>query len=354
MFGPRKNNSFVGVDIGADFIKIACIEPRDNKPALKHSITFKNQSEIFDGFKLINPREIGTLLKGLLKEYNIQPTAVACVLPSLAVFTKRFNAPLSVSKNKLNKIMKSEAERCIPYDINAVNYDCQICGIVNDTQLELMLVAVKQDVVNGYTEAFKHAGIELSVMDVANFALERAFSFNYPDIKEQRIALVNVGHRSTEMVVMHRGKAIAYFDCEVGSRMFIESLSEVFQITFREAGTVFRGDVDNIYDKNLYQQTIDNVTKHLASALVDKLRKQQINGDFEDIKTVYFAGGGILQNNLQSEFSAKSSLACLQMYPTKNILNISRAGEPDAEVDKMSAALMGVAIGAALRLLDEE
>ena len=353
MFGSKKNKSFVGIDIGADFIKVACLEIIDGKPVLRHNVMHKNPAEAFDGYKLLNPKEVGARLKGILKEHNIKANAFACALPSPAVFTKKFNAPLSVSKSKLNKIMRNEAERCIPYDINAVNYDCQICGIVNDTQLEIMLVAVKRDVVSGYVEAFQHAGIELSVIDVSSFALERTFNFNYPDIKEQRIVIADVGHHKTEMILMHRGKALSYFDCEIGSNMFVESLSEVFQITLREAGTVFRGEVDNIYDKDLYQQTIDNVTKHIAASLVEKLKKQQQNGEFEEIKTVYFTGGGILQNKLQNEFGSKAKLACLQMYPAKNILD-AKVSAAEVEFDKTSVMFMGVAIGAALRLLDEE
>ena len=348
-----KNKNFVGIDIGADSIKIVCLKKEGGKPVFKHSIIDRNPVEIFDGARILNPGNLGTRLKDILNKHNIQAAAAACALPAAVVFTKKFYVPISVSKSKLNKLMAEEAQKCIPYDINAVNYDCQICGIANNMQVEVLVVAVKHDVVSDYIEVFKQAGLELSIIDVASFALEKAFSFNYPDIKDQHVVLINVGHRSTEMVVMYRGKVLSYPDCEVGGKLYVESLAEVFQITLREADAVFRGEVDNVYDKNLYQQTVDNVTKHIAAALIDKLKKQQPEIALGDIDVVYLTGGGVTNGNLLYEFSIKSNLSCLQMYALKNI-PVAKTEGPTSEPDKKSLTFIGVAVGLALRLSDEE
>jgi len=353
MFGP-KNRNYVGIDIGADSIKIVCLEKEEGRLVLRRSIVEKSTGDVFDGYKILKTTELGARLKNILKNHHIQAQEVACALPSASVFIKKFIVPMTVSKNKLNNFIAEEAKKCIPYDVNAVNYDCQVLGIAGSLQeMDVLVVAAKRDVVASYIATFEKAGLNLGVIDVTSFAQERAFSYNYSEVDDQRAVIISVGHRSTELISMYQGRAHAYIDCEVGGKLYAESLTEVFQIPIREAEAVFRGEIANVYDKNLYQQTIDNVTKHIITTLIDRLKKQRLDVPFESIEAVYLNGGGAVTNNLLYEFSVKSNLASLQMYAFKNIPSAKYEGAM-AEPDKKMSAFMGTAVGLALRLASEE
>ena len=60
-------------------------------------------------------------------------------------------------------------------------------------ELDVLLVAVKKDVINDYLSIISTAGLNVVVVDVDAFALENAFDLAYEMTEGQVVALVNLG-----------------------------------------------------------------------------------------------------------------------------------------------------------------
>ena len=69
-------------------------------------------------------------------------------------------------------IYLKEAEQYIPYDIDDVNIDYQVLGEseFSPDQLNILLVAVKKDLVAEYMELIQMAGLTPKIIDVDTFA----------------------------------------------------------------------------------------------------------------------------------------------------------------------------------------
>jgi type IV pilus assembly protein PilM len=84
----------------------------------------------------------------------------------------------------------------IPDSLDNVNLDYQVIDWIEDgNKMEVLVVAVKREIINSYTEAIRAAELEPVLVDVDYFALENMFELNYDAPEGHPVALVNVGAR---------------------------------------------------------------------------------------------------------------------------------------------------------------
>ena len=88
-----------------------------------------------------------------------------------------------------------EVEQYVPFPIEDVNIDFQIIGppAADSQEMDIILVAVKKDIVNDYQTIISGAGLHTAVVDVDAFALENAYTASYGINPNELVALVNLG-----------------------------------------------------------------------------------------------------------------------------------------------------------------
>ncbi len=74
--------------------------------------------------------------------------------------------------------------------------------------MEVLLVAAKRELVDNKVALIDDAGLEATVIDVDAFALHNAFEHNYPGAMQGIIALVNIGHETTNVNILEDGVPI--------------------------------------------------------------------------------------------------------------------------------------------------
>src|SRR5690606_7391382 len=85
------------------------------------------------------------------------------------------------------------------------------------------------------------AGLEPSIIDVDAFALHNAFEQSYPDSMSGLVALVNIGHETTNVNILDDGVPIVVRDIPFGSRRIRESLQRERGLTAEKADAVIQG-----------------------------------------------------------------------------------------------------------------
>ncbi len=340
---------YVGIDIGSSAIKIACLK-KDNNNILLNSSIIETQSDPTSKNPLLtNTTEITKKISALLKQHKIKPKKIGLAIPEHLVFTKKIYIPLTVSKHKLLNSVAELATTCIPYQLDEVSYDYQVLGVTEDLQIEILVAAAKSEVIDNYIMAFKKAGLNINLIELSCFALTNAFTFNYTSTKQQFIILVNIGAHNSEIVALQNGKFICSTEINLGTSLYIEAIADIFQIIIKEAELVFTGEVENRYDEILYQQTINNTTEHLATSIIEKIKKYINPYKLEDVDSIYVTGGGVKVNGLLRSFMNNSNLPCLHLYALKKIFDLH--GKPiTSEVGLSISPHISVATGTALHL----
>ena len=183
---------------------------------------------IVDG-AIIDSLRLVDALKELIKKSRIKTkNAVIGVSGHASVIIKRISLP-EMSEEDLAESIKFEAEQYVPFDIEDVNLDFQILGPREEPgQMDVILVAVKKDIINEYVTVVKEAGLNPLVVDVDAFALENMYEVNYEIEPNRNVALVNIGASTINMNILKGGVSVFTRDSSLGSNLHTEALQKAF------------------------------------------------------------------------------------------------------------------------------
>jgi type IV pilus assembly protein PilM len=140
---------------------------------------------------------VATTLKRLLDEKGISTQAAIIALDGHFVFSRVVKLP-PVSSEKLEQTVRYEAVQNIPFPLDEVVWDYQIFD-ESATEPEVLLMAVKADLVGGMAHAASAAGLSLDLIDVAPAALANAVRYTYSDLAEA-VLVVDIGASSSNLV----------------------------------------------------------------------------------------------------------------------------------------------------------
>ena len=141
------NKSFLSLEFGAGSVKIAEFESND-----AGSLTLKQY-----GIKPLgiegsqDAKREGALQKALtelLAQNQFKSKLANVCAPGFHVFSKFVKLP-PVDSSKVTQIIQYEAQQNVPYPLEEAVWDYQIMGATNTGEIEVFLVAMKTEMVEG-------------------------------------------------------------------------------------------------------------------------------------------------------------------------------------------------------------
>jgi type IV pilus assembly protein PilM len=229
----------IGLDVGSDSVKMLQLETigqtlavvaaarqplppaaREEKPELRVPLAVDLIRQMFRGGRFSGRR-------------------VVVALPREMLHVKNLRMPL-IPQHELAAAVKFEAKNIFPFDTDKAHIQILPAGEVRqgiDVRQEVIVLAAKQDDVNGFLEQMHRCGAGVESIDVEAAALYRSqerFIRRREDEQDVHV-LVDVGcHRS--QVVIGRGREISFMkSVEIGSAAFHDAVSKKLGITMDEA-----------------------------------------------------------------------------------------------------------------------
>src|SRR3954462_2446034 len=198
--------SFLAVDFGAGTLKLADFEINE-----AGGLRLKQY-----GIRPLGPegaqegtRE-ATILKALqtaLTETGIKSKTVNVCAPGFHVFSKFVKLP-PVDASKVTQIIEYEAKSNVPFPLEEVVWDYQILGSAPSGELEVLLVAIKADIVEGLFRVPEAAGLRQLLADVSPAALCNAFRYNYGELEDCTM-LLDIGAKTSNLLFFEKGKVFS-------------------------------------------------------------------------------------------------------------------------------------------------
>src|SRR3954454_21071596 len=173
-------NSFLAVDFGAGSLKLAEFEINESGGLRLKQYAIR---PLGPDAAQESTREatITKALQAALTETGIKSKNVNVCAPGFHVFSKFVKLP-PVDAGKVTQIIEYEAQQNVPFPLEEVVWDYQILGSTATGELEVLLVAIKADIVEGLFRTAEAAGLRLQLVDVSPAAICNAFRFNYGDL----------------------------------------------------------------------------------------------------------------------------------------------------------------------------
>src|SRR5476651_1426190 len=225
------SKSFLTVDFGAGSLKLAEFEV--NEAGGLRLKTFAIKPLGAEGAQE-TARE-ATILKALqdtLVEKGIKAKSVNVCAPGYHVFSKFVKLP-PVDAGKVTQIIQYEAQQNVPFPLAEVVWDYQILGSAPGGELEVLLVAVKSEVVEGLFRVVAQAKLQLQLCDASPAALINAFRYNYGDIEDCTM-LLDIGAKTSNLIFFEKGKVFSR-SINLGANSITQDFASEAKLKFADA-----------------------------------------------------------------------------------------------------------------------
>ena len=110
--------------------------------------------------------------------------------PSYQCFTKFLRTP-AVEGSKVGQIVQYEAASQVPFPLDEVEWGFEVMGTADTGELDVMLMALREEVIESLSTVCNDLGIRLSVVDGSPAALRNAFMQNYAEVEGVRCCWIS-------------------------------------------------------------------------------------------------------------------------------------------------------------------
>src|SRR5215472_2701874 len=178
--------------------------------------------------------ETAAALREMMREMHIQGASVNYAVPAQSVFARFVKLP-ALEAEKIDKIISFEAQQNVPFPIDQVVWDYQLVGGGMGDQIQVVIVAIKRDLLDEINDAVEESGLRTGIVGVASMALYNAFCYNYTNQNECSM-LVDIGARTTNVLFIESGR-IFLRSIPLGGAAITGAIAREFNESFAAAET---------------------------------------------------------------------------------------------------------------------
>lgn len=285
LFGRARVSA--GLDIGSGFIKLVVIDHSKAEPEIVQVATSPLVPDAIVEGEVMDPVLVAETVRAVVESAGLKKSDVVAAVGGHDVIVKPI--PMDrMSETDAREVIRWEAEQHVPFDMENVQLDFQILDPHGEgPQMRVLLVAAKRELIENRLSLLSDAGVTPAVIDVDAFALHNAFEQNYPEAMDGLVALVNVGHETTNVNLLENGVPILVRDIPFGSRRLRETLQRERGFTAELAETTLQGkgseDIRALVDERVDELAVG--VERAAAFII-----AQSGG--EGIGRVFLSGGG--------------------------------------------------------------
>ena len=351
LFSKAKN--IVGLDIGSSSIKL--LELRETKTGYQ-LVNFgveKLPSESIVDSTVMNAPAVVTAIRKLVSAHQVKSKQVATSVSGHSVIIRKITLPL-MTEEEIEGNIQWEAEQYIPFDINEVNIDYHRLEAESDDQesLDVLLVAVKRDMVNDYTAVINEAGLDPMVMDIDAFCIQNMFEMSHEPQKGKVNALVNIGASVININIIRSGNSVFTRDMSIGGNHFTEEIQKQLNISFEEAEQLKINMGAGSERENEIRDVVDSISSSIALEIQRSLDFFTATSSVGHLSKVFLVGGASKTPGLKEIIENQIGIPVEPINPFNNI----EINPKNFDLDHIQefSPMAGVSVGLALRRIGDK
>ena len=297
--------------------------------------------------------ETAVVLREMLREMQIHGSQVNYAVPAQCVFARFVKLP-ALDATKIDKVIAFEAQQNVPFPIDEVVWDYQLVGGGLGEQIQVVIVAIKRDLLDDINNAVEETLLRTRIVDVASMALYNAFRYSYPDMGDCSL-LLDIGARTTNVLFIEPGKFFLR-SIPLGGSAITAAIAREFNESFAAAETRKKrdgfvglggayaepGDPDIARVSKIARSTMTRLHAELMRSVTHYRAQHQGNQPAR----IFLCGGGAGMPYVGEFFHEKFQVPIEFFNPLQNVMVSELA--PMQDVPR-SAHLLGELVGLALR-----
>src|SRR3989338_6160790 len=350
----KKEDDFVGLDIGTSAIKAVQLKRKGGKAVLETygSVALGPYASADVGaLTNLENTTLGQAISDLLRESNVTTKTAAISIPSASSLVTVIKLPHTVSGKQFSSVVPLEARKYIPLPISEVSLDWWPMPRRETTEEsalaphEILVTAVHNEILSRYRELAKAASLRADFLEIEIFS-------NVRSIFGQELGSVLVidwGASKTRAVVFKHGNVKSFHIINRGAVDLTNNLMHSMSMDFKKAEEIkhavgLSGTGANRTVSDTLRPGVDYILSEVAGVVFNY--GKQYN---ETVNKVVLTGGGALLKGLQEHVAERLRTEVSLADPfakTENTLFLS-------ETLFSAGPEFSIATGLALRKLKE-
>ena len=348
------NKSFLTVDFGAGSLKLAEFQVNESGGLRLKSFTIKSLG--LEGSQEARREQVILhALQQVLAEKGIKSKSVNVCAPGFHVFSKFVKLP-PVDSAKVGQIIQYEAQQNVPFPLSEVVWDYQILGSAANGELEVLLVAIKSDIVEGLFRVAEEAKLKLNLCDASPAALCNAFKYNYGEL-EGCTMLLDIGAKTSNLLFFENGKVFSR-SINLGANAITQDFATEAGLKFDDAEAIKIAEgfvsLGGAYEEpdNPHQAAISKIARQFMTKLHIQVNQtmQFYRGQQGGTapQRLFLSGGASIMPYTAQFFAEKLNVAVEYFNPFRNVQI-----DPAVNLEELSpvAHSLGEVVGLGLRNL---
>ncbi len=341
LFGRKR--TVIGLDIGSGFVKVVEVDHSGDQPeVVRVAMRPLLPDAIVEG-EIMDYGLVSDAVRGLFQDIGVKGANVVTGIGGHDVIIKKIEMD-RMKESDAREVIRWEAEQHVPFDIKSVELDFQIVDPNGDgLQMEVLLVAAKRELVDNKVGLLQDAGVNPVIIDVDAFALHNAFEHNYPDAQDGVVALVNIGHETTNVILLDDGVPILTRDIPFGSRKIREDLQRERGLTAEQAEDVVQARETASDLEGFVEASADEVAVGIERASAFLMTR----GDGDTLGRIFLSGGGARVPVMSQTLARRMGVETEMVNPFERV-PVRPGAAGDLSIDEAAPMLL-LPLGLALR-----
>lgn len=347
MFFTNRNKTTVGLDIGANSIKLVKLDHGKDGHSVAAIGIRELPPEAIVADEIRDREAVIFNIQSLIDQTDPRIKDVVVSISGHGVITDKFTIDKKTGPEAEQAIL-FETEQRAPFDVDDVSLDYHIVRTDEDAnKMDVLLVAARKEFLHQYLELIQDCGLRPVVVDNDALAILNAYEANYEVDASRVTALVNIGHDVTNVTYLVDGLFDSTRDVSTGTREIANAVQREFRLNPELTAKALKGEMAESVDQDMLKATIISATDELISGVELAFSYFKSQSKVECIDWIVLSGGGALVPYMAEFLQSKLSIPLEIANPLRNI-------DYDPELfqylqPEKIAPMLSVAIGLALR-----
>lgn len=347
MFLSRKNKSSVGLDVGANSVKLVKLDHTKNGYSVSAIGIRELPTDAIVADEIRDREAVIYNIQSLIDQTDPRIRDVVVSISGHGVITDKFTIDKKTGPEAEQAIL-FETEQRAPFDVDDVTLDYHVIRTDEDlNKMEVLLVAARKEYLRMYLGLIEDCGLRPVVVDDDAFAIFNAYENNYESDPSKVTALVNIGHDVTNITYLAEGIFKATRDVSTGTREIYQTVQREFRLSPELTAKALKGEMTEAIDQDMLKATITASMDELISGIELAFSYFRTQAKLDAIDWIVLSGGGALVPYLPDYLQSKLNVPLEIANPLRNV-------DYDPELfqylqPEKIAPLLAVSVGLAMR-----
>ncbi len=289
----------------------------------------------------------------MVTELKVKGSDVRNVVSGQQVFMRFIKLPL-IDIDDISEHVGYEAQQHIPFPLEDIIYSYQVLPEREPGEQEVLLVAIKKDVLDNLNTQVEDNGLKTRSVDCSITSLYNAYRISYPEDEGESVVILDIGAKTTDIIFSESGRFFTRSVTAAGS-FITNNIAREFNLNFKEAeqlkiesGMVSLGNgfTDNMSEQEAaLATTIRTAMSRLSSEVQRTINHYRAQYKGSAPTKAYICGGGARLPYAVEFLQAALNIPVEYLNPLQAF---SIGSKIDEEALGMDALCLGPIAGAAV------